>query len=262
MPKALYLTVAEVRAEGEPFADDLAYEDTFVEGKIRLASQQIEDATGNWFAPLSRVLVVDGRDSKVLQLKHPIVKITEAKIIYASHGADPDYTVNLEDLTVYNRHLRQGLDNPNDRKNPRLVIDDYLDYPIRVMPHWPSGRQNIQVTGTFGWTELNETDTVGEKITGHQEPESEGSTPERIKRVCMLLVRRLWPKMSETDDLIGATRIGDLTKMKTRDHEFVFGSRQTAGSDGIGLSRGLTGDPEIDQVLLDHRCIPGAAWAA
>ena len=191
MPYARYITIAEVRAEGKPFSDSTAYPDPWVQGKIDLASEQIENFTGNWFIAIKRTGVsaikIDGNGANFLPFPFPIVYIDTITLIYAArYGADPTYAVEPEEVIVYNRHLTQGLVSPDDRKNPGMSIEAFLAYPKEDLNVWPRGDQNVQIEGKFGWTALASTDTVGETVAGSQKPQSEGTTPLMIKRACML----------------------------------------------------------------------------
>lgn len=261
MPVARYLTVAEVRAEGAPFNDATAYPDAWVEGKIDLASEQIERATGQWFVPKARTILVNGSGGRKLRLRHPIVKLDAITIIYrARYGANPEYAIDIDEVRVFNRHLTQGLQNPDDRKMPMLEILDWLSYEPEDIGEWPAGVQNIELDGVFGWTELDYATDPAETSQGSQVPADQGSTPFLIKRACMLLVRRYFPKVGDFAGLMGATRSGDIKSMKTRDQSITYDSARTSGGSGV-LAAGLTGDPEIDGILISHRVTPAMAWA-
>jgi hypothetical protein len=260
MPHARYLTVAEVRAEGYPFNDTTTYNDAYVEGKIDTASEQIEKFTGNWFASKDRPFQLDGDGGNFLKVPAPIVQIDSITITtHARFGVDTTYEVDLTEVRVYNRHLTQGLLSPDDRKNPGIAIESFLAEPYESLDFWPSGDQNVFLEGKFGWTELGSSDTPGETAVGSQIPTSKGVTPFLIKRACMLLVRKHFPKVGDYQGLLSTGAITGVRKLQARDQTVDFG----AGGGGTGMRYvgGSTGDEEIDRILLGFRRVPAMRWA-
>ena len=261
MPVARYITAAEMRAEGPPFSDVVAYPDAYVNARIDMASEFIERATGQWFTPKARTLLVDGSGGRKLRIGHPIVQINTITIIYrARYGAHPEYAINLAETRVGNRHLTQGLINPDDRRLPTIEILDWLSYEPEDIGEWPAGVQNIKLEGVFGWTELDQSITPAETVADSQIPAAQGATPFLIKHVCKLLVRHFWPKIGDFSGLMAATKGGAITNMKTRDQSVTYGNTQTGGGEGV-MPAGLTGDWEIDNILIDHRITPAMKWA-
>jgi hypothetical protein len=61
--------------------------------------------------------------------------------------------VDLDDVEVYNRHLSQGLVDPDDRESPKIVVNVSDIAKIGFIDYWPRGNQNIQVQGVFGYTD-------------------------------------------------------------------------------------------------------------
>ena len=265
MPIARYMTVADVRLEGPPFNDAVTYPDAWVEKKIDLASEQIESFTGNWFESIERTGVsaiqVDGNRSNFLPLPFPIVYIDSITIIYeARYGADTSYEIDLTEVTVYNRHLTQGLVSPNDRKLPGISIDDFLGLPNDSLSTWPEGEQNVHLEGKFGWTSLAFGATVGETVVGSQIPQSEGVTPPLIERACMMLVRKYWPKMGDFHGMMSASKsIADITRIKVRDQEVNYSVPKDNNS-GVMIG-GTTGDADVDRILLDFKQTKKMKWA-
>lgn len=103
----------------------------------------------------------------------------------------------------------------------------------RISLRWgrfPVGRGNVQVEGLFGCTE--------DDGTPH------GRTPLEIRRACMLLVlRAVAPAMStESSDARSAWR---LLEERTRDQSFRL--------DRDPRSASLTGDPDVDAILVRYR---------
>jgi hypothetical protein len=265
MPHARYLTVAEVRAEGYPFSDTTTYNDAYVESKIDIASEQIEHFTGNWFASLSRTLSLDGDRGHILKVPAPIVQIDTITIVTASrYGVSSTYNVDLTEVQVYNRHLTKGLLSPDDRKNPGIAIESLLAEPVESLDFWPEGDQNIQIEGKFGWTELAHDVTPAETATGSQIPADEGVTPFLIKRACMLLVRRHFPKAGDYQALLSTGAVSNVRRFQARDQSVTFGSGGGGfggGGPSMNFVGGSTGDDEVNRILLGFRRIPEMGWA-
>lgn len=93
------------------------------------------------------------------------------------------------------------------------------------------GTANVVVRGTWGYTEDNGTLT--------------GRTPLAIRRACVLLVLRWLPLMGDADDAAEARDRWRIIAEKTRDQSYTL--------DRPGDPGPLTGDPEIDRILLRHR---------
>jgi hypothetical protein len=266
MPIARYLTLAEVRAHGYPFSDSSVYSDDEINEAIDIASGEIEQFTGNWFTSIERsgtaAVELDGNGGNFLPLPFPIIQIDSITLIYAArYGADPVYSVDTSEVLVYNRHLTQGLQNPDDRRNPGLSIEAFLAYPKEDLNIWPEGDKNIKIEGTFGWTELASNAGVGQTAADSQIPLSEGVTPYKIKRACKLLVRRHIPKISDYHGLVSTMQpIGGIAEMKSRDQSVKF-NKPGGAQASMGLVGGSTGDPDVDRMLLAFRRIPRMAWA-
>lgn len=242
MPINLYCTLAEVRAEG---VDATAFPDVKVNEKIRLASTHIENVTGHWFGAKDRTLRIDGIGGTALPVHIPIVKVDTVTLLFDVQGITDTLELDPESLQVYNRHLTMGLTNPDDRDAPRIELRAFSGSGLFITK-WPKGEQNIQLAGTFGYTELDSTDTVGETVAGNQIPVAQGVVPADILDVCLRLVVRNLPDIGDTDATEDEARRGDTKRVKTRDQEIeYFGRQTTEGFAGLGL----TGDATIDGVL-------------
>lgn len=228
-----YATIQDVRDEG---VTDPPYDDTRISNAIALASQQIEMFTGRWFEPRAMTFTVDGSGKRSIHLDIPIVEVTEVKV--------DDVAIAPEDLIVYNRHLAEGLLRPDDRDNPRIELLEPLDnlylfaLGIKV---WPPGQRNVEITGTFGYTDPDGT--------------ASGKTPDLIRRACVLLVLRLLPQRGAPTPTVPSSSAWRVSELRTRDQTIKFAapSAATLGRAGVGI---YTGDPEIDQILLRYRRAP------
>jgi hypothetical protein len=238
-----YCTVQDIRDEG--FSDAI-YSDTRVETAIEIASRFIERATGRWFGAKTRTFRVKARNSRMLELPAPIVSITEVNIVTGRGDSIDRDEVDTDDIIVYNRHLTEGMIDPDDRDFPRIeyVNPAGYDYPGRDDAVWPWGQQIVEVQGRFGYTALAATDTPGETSDGSQVPNSEGVVPPLIVHACKLLTVRELAEMGDPagrDDLRSGWR---LEQEKTVDQMY----KKTALS-SLGMIGKWTGDPEIDGIL-------------
>jgi len=245
----LYATVEDLREEGVTVAmldDDRAL------AKLTTWSQAIEAWTGRWFEPRSRTFQLDGDGGEVQRIGHPIVQISDVKLISGRgvSGWDTD-TYDLEDLVVYNRHLTQGLLRPDDRMRPKLAVADVEGrFSSLSLADFPRGRANIQVTGIFGWTELQPGDPVGETEPGSQVPLSYGSTPKLIRQLTLLLVVRDQAQMADLDSREDWSMRWRLLSEKTRDQSYTMAA---LGGGAGGMTGAWTGDPVIDGIIATYK---------
>jgi hypothetical protein len=230
-----YALVSELREEGVTAADAT---DARLARLVQLASRYIELVTGRFFEPRPMALTVDGSGGRIQLLGHPVIAVSAVKMfvgMFAEFGVLP---VVPSFFRVYNRHLTQGLLEPDDRENPRLEFfhwSDLLGVHSTPAGHlglgslvWLPGVQNVVIDGLFGFTEPDGT--------------AVGRTPELIRHVTKLLVMREIPKMT------------DLTKREERQKRWrLLGERtrdQGYNLEALRLQGSFTGDPEIDNVLV------------
>lgn len=233
-----YLTIEEMRAEG--ITETMATDAQIANG-IQRATAMIDQVTGQWFEPRTRTFRLDARRGVDLLLQVPIIALTEARVF--------DEVISMDSLWVYNRHLTQGLTNPDDRVNPRIgwreddLPREYLQYEFerRFQP----GFGTIVLTGVFGYTELDRLDVPGETAPGSQVPVSYGNTPLLINLACRRLAYKyLFPLLSDQGDDLG-NRFR-LVEVKTRDQSMRFSEDMSA----YDMAYGMTGDREVDGILL------------
>ncbi|MCP4599307.1 MAG: hypothetical protein GY847_02015 [Proteobacteria bacterium] len=112
---------------------------------------------------------------------------------------------------------------------PRFTLVDGRVFPNR--------RDIIEVRGLWGYTEDDGT--------------AYGRTPLEIRRACMLLVIRQFPPLGDTNAVADARSQWRIIEEKTRDQSYKLD--KPAGPAPI------TGDPEIDSVLIRYRRPPGLA---
>lgn len=231
-----YASIEDLRDEGLPTTVSDA---RAILGLAR-ATATIDRVTRQWFEPRTRTLILDSNSGRDLLLNVPIIVASTVTIITE--------VVPTTDLVIYNRHLTEGLVNPDDRHNPHIAWREY-DYPAgigtieRGARRWFPGRQRVTVAGVFGYTELGATETPGETSPGSQVPASYGSTPDLIRYCCLrLALRYAYPMAGGLgDDIRNARR---LTGETTRDQSYSLASPGASSS-----SWGATGDEEVDSIL-------------
>jgi hypothetical protein len=238
-----YCTVQDLRDEGITVA---MMSDIRAGELISEASRYIERMTGRWFEARDRTFKIRGKRSKVVHLPHPIIKIDNVNLVTGrGSGANRD-AITVDDLIVFNRHLTEGLTNPDDRDNPKLeYISTWgIDYPNRDDALFPKFSQVVEVIGTFGYTELAHGVTPGETSSDSQVPSNFGITPLLITKVCKLLVVREIGLMVDFDDREDFKDRHRITEEKTVDQSY----KKTSISD-LKMTGMWTGDPEIDGLI-------------
>lgn len=253
------ITVQDMRDEGvtEAYASNARVQDAIDEAMLELT-----DLTGNIFEPTMLTLLLDGRDSKVLRMPHPICSITSVAIINSDGSVYDTLTAGL-DFVAYNRHLTEQLRNPDDRRYPRLevqptaysrpgLVNDVFALMSGRWAYFPKAPQAVRVIGVFGWTDYSAT-------VDPAHPSNllypNGVTPKRIKRAMKMMVLPKLPKITDyaaRED----TQRWRLTGERTREQSY---TRKIGGS--LGEVGPITGDSELDAILIDFLAPPqmGAA---
>lgn len=238
-----YCTLQDIRDEGVTIAEA---SDARVTAQIALASRYIERLTGRWFDAQTRTFKVRARNTAVLFLDHPIVSVSAINIV-SGRGANLNRDeLSVDDVLVFNRHLTEGLTNPDDRDNPKLEYSNFqgYEYPGSEEANWPWGSQVVEVAGKFGYTELTPSDTPGETSDGSQVPNSDGVTPPLIVHACKLLAMRELALMSDPAERGEWRDRFRLESEKTADQSYKMTSL-----DSLNMQGAWTGDPEIDAII-------------
>lgn len=233
----LYITVQDIRDEG--LTSSVA-SDAKVLAYIKMWQQMIERATRQWFDARAVVLSLDGTDSDTLHLPVPIITCDYVKL------NDDTTELSTSLYKVYN-----GRQLPDDRKNPRIKLVNEQALDIYIAPIFGrylifrKGRQNQEVSGTFGYIE------------------PDGSTPDLIKRALTKLVVEKLAKPIYSSS--GSTPtppppiVGNLLEELTDGHKRKYSS---AGGEKKprrpGLS-GFTDDPEILDIIAMYKAPIGMA---
>lgn len=228
-----YIGIQDIRDEG--FTED-EYSDGQVLKAIKKATKQIDRVTRRFFEPRELTLRLNGDDEDYIEFLVPLIAPFEITL----DGND----INISDLVIYNRHLTQGLSEPDDRRWSRMEYRNRTIDNRSLFGVFTEGQQNVTVHGYFGYTELSPGDQVGETDNGSQIPISYGDTPELIKSACSLLaIQYIFP--ASDGDADEYRRRTEVVRMKTRDQEIEY-NKDTTDRSFIG---NLTGDAVVDRLL-------------
>lgn len=236
--------VSDPRAPAYAFMKDLRDQDCIsqkdadderLHSLVGLAGHYVERVTGRFFEPRFRNVRIDGRDTPTLRLGDAIVSIGSVSIDYGPL-ATGEVDIDLEDILVHNRHLSQGLNQPDDRNSPRIELfrlpEHARTYATGVT--FPRGQQNIRVQGVFGFTDPNGTPV--------------GDTPQLIEHATRLLVLRNLPRLSDVLRRDAAQKRWRLTEERNAQGNYKLAQLPS----NPAFAGRFTGDPEIDQILASY----------
>jgi len=239
--RAVYALITDLRAEGVTTADAT---DARLARLLRLATQYVDRMTGRFFEPRPMTVALDGSGGRTQLLGHPILAVRDVKLLVAYPAEIGELPVTPSFFRVYNRHLTQGLLDPDDRENPRLEFFHESDLlGVQSTPAaslglgslvWQRGVQNVIVDGLFGYT-----DPDGSPV---------GRTPDLIRHVTKLLVLRELPAMTDIARREDRQQRWRIVAERTRD--------QSYNLDPLRFQGAFTGDPAIDSILANFQRPP------
>ena len=249
-----YASIAEMREDG--FTEDLVADARLLR-IIQLASRRVEQFTGRHFDPRSLTLMVDGSGGRSQLLDQPVIAI-ESVALDASSFEGGELLIEADLFLIYNRHLSQGLLHPDDRNNPKIEFVhgrdlfgrgnlDIVQGLTLTRLAFPIGPQNIRITGVFGYT-----DADGSPL---------GDTPALLQHATKLLVLRELPTLTDCDGREDAQRRWRLLAEKTSEQSYRLADlsgREATAHVAVGA---LTGDPEIDTILVQYMRPPALGAA-
>lgn len=190
-------------------------------------SVRIEQLTDRFFEPRYITQKLDGNDKRTLLLDEAIIAIDQVALYDSVAVLETAY--GSTDYNVANRHL-DGLLNPDDRYNPWLELTYDSLY---TGGYWPEGRQNLWVSGVFGFTDPERaSDGV---LLGHQ--------PTDLGPIIATLMIRFFADPTMSDQT--TWRPGSVKKYKTRDQMIEF----YGASGNVDYTGGLLADAQLDQML-------------
>ena len=246
--RSFYCFTYDLREEG--IAAGRASEQWLIT-RIALAAKMIDAWTGRSFEPQVLDVRVDGagrwspvggwllRGARALMFGQPIIAVDH--VLVEDLYLRCQVQIDPETFAVYNRHLSQGLLNPDDRENPRIELIAKGDLSVFDVISWPKGSQNVHVVAAFGYTEPDGSPA--------------GGLPPLLRHLAKLLVLRELAKMGDND------RRDAIDRGRIRSESTGAQSYRIAAPKEDGLFAGFTGDAEIDMLLAAFSRPPSMAAA-
>jgi hypothetical protein len=221
------------------------------------ASRYIEEITSRFFDPRYRVFDLDGKGGPIIQPDHAIVGLTDVTFTFTTF-TPADLPIEEGDIRVYNRHIRQGLLEPDDRQDPRI---EFLRTPVYRFPRSQLLGEVDILSSYIGFTESQQNVKV-KGVWGYTDPDGSpfGKTPDLITEVCLRLAARyiqpLWRQVGGAGNRDQAA--GPILTEKTLDQSVTFANvaGSSAGGGAGAYTGAFTGDPEIDQILAIYMAPP------
>lgn len=223
---------------------------------LRLASDYVEAITSRIFNARYLSCDLDGEGGPTKQTEHAIVGLTDVAFTFTTF-TPADLPIEAGDLRVYNRHMRQGMLEPDDRNDPRI---EFLRTPVYRFPRnqvlgdsdlfsssvgFVESQQNIKVRGMWGYT-----DRDGSPF---------GRTPALIVNATLRLAARelepLWVSIGGAGGSSGSAA-GPVVEEKTLDQQVKYSDVATSGNASSAYVGSFTGDARIDQILALYMAPP------
>ena len=245
-----YAQVQDMLDNGFPIgapAPPGGYSHTDAARALRLASAFVDRVTSRYFEARYHEYDLDGRGGAALQFDHVAVGLTDVAFTFTTF-TPADLPIEAGDLRVYNRHIRQGLLEPDDRNDPRV---EFLRVPNYRYPRhggsdllsagvgFVESQQNVKCRGVWGYT-----DPDGSPF---------GKTPELIVeatlRIAASKIQPLWSSIGGAGSSIGSTPAGPIVEEKTLDQQVKFADVASSNATNNAYVGNFTGDPAIDQIL-------------
>ena len=203
---------------------------------IKRISMDLEFQLGRFFEPRFVQYKLDGSADYTLFLNEAIIAVEDVSYISRDSDGVESYTAYGHGAyRVTNRHL-DGLYVPDDRHNPMILsTTDIVTGDILTGPGytWPAGKQNLMVSGVFGFTDPD----LGADGTliGH--------TPYEFVQVIGTLVSRSIEDPALTS--LATWQPGLVKSYKTGKQQIQF----YGASGNVDYSEGITGDQLLDRLL-------------
>ncbi len=230
----MYASLSELRAEGFTVA---MMQDRRALTLIERASRVVEMHTRRFFEPRAMTFTLSGEGGPVQRLRDPIIALGPVGL--------EDSTLDAASFKAYNRHIAEGLMNPDDRADPRIEFSNFVRLWPRVADgslgrgardlFW-GGVRNVEISGVFGYTE-------------HDPDSLVGITPPLITQATLMIVAREQAKIGDTEARQELDQ-GPVKEIRTRDQSISYGTsrRELAGDATSGVGD-MTGDTAIDDIL-------------
>ena len=213
-----YISVADVR---RLFGAADPPSDADIQLAIDIQQEQLENLTRNFFESRALTLELDGDDTDVLLLNVPIISVTNLFMNDDDNAADPTTYI------VYNGRQKPQ----DDRFNPKIAIKLFkrnIFQRVSQDRFW-AGHRNQKVEGTFGFLEADDT------------------VPKLIQyALTKMVIRNLNQDFGDDSAVLSSS--GKLIKETSDGHSYELSEKAITSQ-----SSGLTGDTEIDRIILRYR---------
>ena len=230
-----YVSTRQCIADGVVGA---SYSLTTAQRFLDLGADQIEQWTGRHFEPRYLHVVREGQEHPTLFLNEAIIALEDVYSIWQTTSGTDTYKYEQYLYKVFNRHL-DGYTAEDDRYRPRLTLTAVDGVVAKVTNFaWPSGNQNIQLRGVFGFTDPMPDYAAGQVNIGR--------TPNEIAYVNALLLSRFARSFDMGD--MGIHQPGRVKSARTDQQAIAFASN--SGSSAFSTP---SGDPIIDNILRKYR---------
>jgi hypothetical protein len=203
-----------MRAEG---VNDDAATDPRLAMALEEASRTIDRLTGWFFEPREETIRLSGKNAPTIELPFPPIQIDRVRVGGGFWMPAIDLQVSPDLMWIVGAPVRPDFD------VPRITL--------RFGYAFPRGQGNVEIDGLFGYTEPDGT--------------ARGRTPLAIKRATMILALRSLPAAGNVEVRGDNWRRPRLIEERTRDQSYRVAPPTNATS--------LTGEPEVDEVLLRYR---------
>ena len=208
-----YVTVGamkEFKADGCLVITPNKYSDNEIQATLDLVEAIIETVTGDFFYSTSATQVFDGTGTHHLyfapRYPHKLLTLTSVKELDFDGSTVLDTLTEGIDFIRYDRHLEISRVFPGDSPRRGVMRGGV----------WPKGQLNIQVAGTWGWTD----------------------TPEEITQATKLLTaEKLFPGSTNMNS-------GDVKQAMWSDFQVIY--KGDTSEDGLGKDTGFV---EVDRLL-------------
>jgi hypothetical protein len=210
----VYASLAELRAEG--VTPEMAG-DARVLMLLDEATRTIDRLTGWFFEPRRMTVRLSGRNTPTIELPFPPITLEHVRVGGGFWMPAYDVPLSPEIVWVVGAPIRADFD------VPRITLRFGYAFPL--------GEGNVEVVGLFGYTEEDGSET--------------GRTPLAIKRAAMLLALRALPPIGDAEAREDNRRRARLIEERTRDQSYRL-------APPMGTTT-LSGDPEVDEILVRYR---------
>lgn len=214
-----YITEAQMRA-ALPEATAISEEELLE--LVLLGQETIEWITGQSFLPRSATRTFDGSGRPFLSIRRPIQTISEARVLACGGGTET--TIDVSSIRISGSRTMLALGNAQ-RFSARFAFGESR-WPCSIgsCGVWPSGFQNIAITGEWGaFTEV----------------------PRQIQRALMQLLRHT----AACDDPLGLPSAAFKSESLAGDRQYTMRDVYTSA-----MTHNSTGFADVDAILSRFNC--------